>query len=99
MPEIFEAARSAESDKALRQQLAETVASGYRWFAGNRHDVGDDEAAVELFSAALQHQPDDAEALEGRAESYEALGNAQLAAQDRARVSELRANADDLPRQ
>ena len=49
--------------------------------------AGDHDAAIMLFTACLAHQPKSADALQGRAQAYEAKGLSQLAHEDRAKAA------------
>ena len=82
-------ARSAAGAKELQSAIDQKLAQNYLQAGLTFQALERDEAAVELFSEALAHDPDSLEALQGRATSYSRLGESVKAAADKMRVSEL----------
>lgn len=89
IPELFDAARSTTDPAALRQRMDELLSQRYHEFARAQQQLGNHEAAVELFTEAIQHAPQMVEAFSGRAASLISLGQPDRAAADSAQARTL----------
>lgn len=101
----LEAEEYPEALELLQAMLAEegypAAVGRVQFWIGECHlELGNLAAALRAADAAIDFDPDDADAYELRAEVYEKLGDANKAAADRARASQLdeSVNEDDLPR-
>lgn len=93
VPELFVLARSAADAKVLQKDINQAMARSHV-FVGRALQAADNhESAVVYFSEALTYQPDFSEALTGRAESYQHLGDPASAEADRNRLRVLSAEA------
>ncbi len=88
-PGLLELARDASDPAELQQQLDRDLAQRYLRLAAAQQQLGQHKQAVELYSSALAHAPNEIEALKGRAESLETLGKHEQAAADLAQVRQL----------
>ncbi len=76
---------------AGKSTIDETLAEKYHRLATARHGLGEYKAAVECFSEALAHDAACVDALEGRAKSYDKLGERDKADADRSATQRLNA--------
>ncbi|MCA9270801.1 MAG: tetratricopeptide repeat protein, partial [Planctomycetales bacterium] len=95
-PLVFDAAEqltvpadAAPTPAEFQAAIAAVLIEQYVYFAEVRQKQNKHEAAVALFTAALAHDKQSVAALEGRAYSYVALGQAEKAQQDRRRLREM----------
>ena len=93
MPDLFVLARSATDKEQLQSDVDLVMARSYVFVGGALQAVDNHAKAVVFFSEALTYQPDHIDALKGRAESYQSLGEISSADADRIRVQALSAEA------
>ncbi len=89
VPELLELATNATDAQALADDVQELLTNQYLRVAATQQQLERHELAIELYSHALNQSPQHLAALQGRAESYAAVGKQQQADADRARAREL----------
>ena len=89
VPQLLSLAGNASSAQELKTSIDEMLAREYLRIAHAHQQMNHHEAAVELFTEALAHNPRAIEALEGRAESLAAVGKQERASADLAQAQEL----------
>ncbi|MBP90226.1 MAG: hypothetical protein CMJ64_26545 [Planctomycetaceae bacterium] len=89
VPDLFVLARSATDKEELQREVDLVMARSYVFVGRALQAVDNDEKAVVFFSKALTHQPGHIDALTGRAESYQTLGDIPSADADRIRLQVL----------
>ena len=82
VPPILVLARGITDGADFPQQLDSLLAQKYLELAKTQQQLGKHEAAVELFTEAITHAPQLAEAYSGRASSYSSVGQNDRAAAD-----------------
>jgi tetratricopeptide (TPR) repeat protein len=90
VPEVFALARTAAHPDELKGNIDRELADKYSLAAETFQALERDEAAVELFSEALLHDPNSVAAFEGRAESRRRLGQTEEADADAAQAKEIK---------
>jgi len=89
IPELFELARTATDPDQLDTEIEAYLTPELVRFATAQSELGRHALAVELFTLALERDEDLIEALNGRAAAYEATGQTEEAAADRAAAKQL----------
>jgi tetratricopeptide (TPR) repeat protein len=85
IPDLFELAGQATDPVTLDRELRAALARNYARLAEVQQDLGQHEAAIELWDQALVHAPAHAEFLRRRGESLTTLGRPDAATQDSAK--------------
>ena len=93
VPDLFILARSATDAKQLEKDVDLVMARSHVFVGRALQAVENHEKAVVFFSDALSYEPDGIDALQGRAESYRALGDIPSADADRIRLQSLSTDA------
>lgn len=86
IPPLFELTHEYDQPQRLQEGINQALADQYDLLGATELESGDLEAAIDCYSKALQHQPGRRSSLEGRADCYEQLGDADKARQDRAAI-------------
>ncbi len=86
IPELLVAARGATDAKQFQQRLDSLLANRYLEFARTQQQLGQHAGAVELFTGAIAHSPQLADAFAGRASSLTSLGQKDRASSDLAQA-------------
>jgi hypothetical protein len=89
IPELLVVARGASEAAALQQQVDDLLARKYLEFAKTQQQLGQHAGAVELFTEAIAHSPELAEAFSGRAASLSSLGQKDRASSDLAQAQKF----------
>lgn len=88
-PELLVLARDTSDPKQVQAELDSYLAEKYLAFGNMQQQLGNHEAAIEVFTEVLVHSPSRVEAFLGRAKSLTSLGKAQKASTDLAQAQQL----------
>lgn len=86
VPDLLRVARGESDVEKLRSELQRRLAERYLEFAQVQQRIGRHEAAVELFSGAIDYAPESPVAFQGRADSLAKLGQSDRASADLAQA-------------
>jgi len=89
IPDLFLKARSASDAVQFQEDVDSTMAHNYVFVGRALQDVENHQKAVEYYSHALSYKPDHINALRGREQSYQAMGDTSSANADRIRLDVL----------
>ena len=89
LPDLFRAAKGPGDAAQLRAEIARIAAQRCVQLAAAQQQLEEHEIAVELFSQALEYEPQNADYLQQRAASYASLGQQQQAQDDLAKAKEF----------
>lgn len=94
IPALFQFARQAVEPDGFSLQIAQFLAERILWLADTERELGNHQRAVDLYTLALEYQPQLRAAWEGRAAAYETLNEPQKAQQDRLQGEKVKTQSE-----